>query len=317
MSYSRSRLRGMFYQFPRVLLIGLFIASFNSVGAEQYTHIAVLYPETSPAHTRLYQTIIKGMQATGLVSISQRGFKGDEKPDELTQWINEQQAHAAIILGKASKQLSQQLAINIPLITGAHILARSDRAAVSLAAEPDILFRKLKQLSPKVQRIFVIHSEQNTGWLIKKARNAARKQDLKLEQLAIESPAEIATALNEILQKVQTGQDAIWLPLDPVIPTQSILPKLLKAAWQEELIVFSNNPIDVKRGILFAMYPDYANMGKQLVAMAQARIQNRGTAHPEASRHLKMAVNNRTASHLGITLDPMLLQQINLVYPRQ
>ena len=310
---------GLLYLSCRFLFLVpvLFLTAVGLSQAEPTTHISVLYPKASPAHTRLYQTIIKGMQTSDRLSLSQRSFSDDVDASELEQWVINQQADATVILGKASQQLSLQLDLNIPVVTGAHILASDSSASVCLAAAPDILFAKLTQLSPKVRRVFVIHSERNTGWLIKDAQAAARQRNLKLVPLVIESQTEVASALNEMLQKVEPGRDAIWLPLDPMVPTRTILPKLLKVAWQKDLIIFSNNPIDVKKGILFAMYPDYANMGQQLVAMAQARIQNQGTAQPEASRYLKIALNNRTASHLGIDIDPLLLQQINLIYPRQ
>ncbi|NOY66790.1 MAG: hypothetical protein GXP13_05205 [Gammaproteobacteria bacterium] len=279
--------------------------------------VIVLYPEASPVHARLYQIIIKGMQGDNEMVIMPHQFNQHTNKEELKNRISKKQGQAVIILGKTGISLSIELNLDIPVVTGAHILTRQNRSSVSLAADPGQMFRKLKQLSPKVRRVFVIHNEMNSGWLIKLATIAARKQGLKLEPLVIDTPNDITGAFHMIQKKAQKDRDAIWLPLDPAVPTRVVLPELLKVAWKKDLVIFGNNPLDVKKGILFAMYPDYINIGKQLLTMVQSRIKNKTVSQPEASRYLKMAFNNRTALHLGIMLDSQQLEQINLIYPRR
>jgi len=320
MGMETNKKRAVFFRLINRCLLALAFLSglpFQSVLADESINIAVLYPESNPAYTRLYQTIIDGMHNSGSATVNQYQFSKQPDIREINNWLYEKQAQAVIVLGKAGIQLSLELELDIPVITGAHILAYKNRSGVSLAADPVQMFRKLKQLGPKVRRVFVIHSEKNTGWLINQAALAARKQGLQLESLKIENMQDLRLAIESILAKLQKGSDAIWLPLDPAVPTRLVLPKLLTVAWQKELIIFGNNPIDVKKGILFAMYPDYTSMGKQLLAMARSRISKTSKAQPEASVYLKTAVNNRTASHLGITLNLHLLEQINLLYPRR
>jgi len=38
-----------------------------------------------------------------------------------------------------------------------------------------------------------------------------------------------------------------------VVPINLLLPVLLREAWDKQLILFSNNPLDVSKGALFAL----------------------------------------------------------------
>jgi len=289
----------------------------NPAHAEQSINVSVLYPDTSVTHSRLYQTIIDGMVTDSNINIMRKGFGKNTPVNDIHKLITDNNSHAAIILGKQGRELSQKLNIDIPVITGGHILADKDRASVSLAADPARLFQMLKQLQPDTQRVIVIHSAINTGWMIKQAEVAAKEMGLQLLKHNLEHREDISVLFKSILNEARSGRDAIWLPLDPAIPTREILPHLLKMAWEKNLTVFSNNPVDVKKGILFAMYPDYSNMGKQLLELVRTRLQNRDNASPEASRYLNAALNTRTASHLGISVDKQLQSNIKLIFPRR
>jgi len=319
MDLTTNRIKSIFRNTLQHFVVLVFLCVFvnQSAYSRDSLNIAVLLPESSPAHHRLYQVIIKGMQVHDNVVINQKQFSRQTDTQQLSDWVIEQNSHAVVILGKSGVTLSRKLKLNIPVVTGAHILAPDNHSSVSLAADPVQMFQRLKQLSPSIRRVFVIHNEANTGWLIRVGEKVARQLGLQFEQLEIDSPDDVRPVVTRLHERAEQGRDALWLPLDPAVPTSIVLPNLLKVAWQKELIIFGNNPLDVKKGILFAMYPDYTSMGKQLLAMVQARIKGVDAVRPEASIYLKMAVNNRTASHLGITLAPALLEQINLLYPRR
>ena len=99
------------------------------------------------------------------------------------------------------------------------------------------------------------------------------------------------------------------------MPLNQLLPVLLRESWDRNLILFSNNPIDVAKGALFALYPDYPAMGKQLAERAKKQATKSAATGPEASEHLNAAVNTRTAAHLGIVLGERQLQAFERIFP--
>ena len=97
-----------------------------------------------------------------------------------------------------------------------------------------------------------------------------------------------------------------------------MLPWLLRTAWDEGLPVFSSNVAHVRRGALFALYPDNIGLGHHLGTTAMSMLSS-GSSPPrglQALRQVLTAVNVRTARHLGLDLEASA-QAIHLVLPEQ
>jgi hypothetical protein len=73
--------------------------------------------------------------------------------------------------------------------------------------------------------------------------------------------------------------------------------------------------VDVAKGALFALYPDYPAMGRQLVERAKRQAARPSLSGPEASEHLRGAFNTRTASHLGIAPSGRVLNSFDRTFP--
>ena len=274
----------------------------------------MLYPESGSRVSQLYKSIILGMQNNG-VSIQSRKLTANASADDIQQWLNDQGSKAVILLGKQGQEFSRQLDVAIPVVTGAHVGVQADRSAVTLAADPQQLLRLLKQLKPDIRRVHVIYNKANSGWLIAKARRAAKKSRIRLNAIEADSMLASGQALKQVINQAEASRDAIWLPLDPILPVKPLLPELLKTAWEKNLIIFSGNPYHVQQGTLFALYPDYTELGRQLIELALREIKKNGQARHEPSRYLKSAINTRTASHLGIHVGSQKIKSFNMVFP--
>lgn len=297
-----------------MLLLACLLLSAPSAFSVQPVRIAVLYPESSSRVSQIYESIIRGMQQNG-VELSSRELRRDASASDIQQWLNGQKSQAIILLGKQGLQFSEKLHVAIPVITGAHVGVKADRSAVTLAADPAQLLRMLKKLKPDIRRVNVIYNEDNSGWLIGRARIAAKRVGFRLNAVKADSIRESGLALKQIIQQAKPGLDAIWLPLDPVFPVKLLLPELLKTAWDKDLVIFSGNPYHVQQGTLFALYPDYNDLGRQLVELALYEINKTGAVHHEPSRYLKSAINLRTAAHLGIRTKNINVDAFNLIFP--
>lgn len=281
------------------------------------TRVSVIYPHTSPAVAGLFQTIIDGMAAAGDVRIQRLSVDTDSRPDEVKNWLAEQRTQVTVALGELPAAIAEHLAGTGPLVRGAVPLNDNSTPGVSLSSSPAQMFARLRQIKPDVERVFVAYRPQNTGWLITAAKAAAREHGLELSASACEDVQQAVAALGRFVQQARPGRDAIWLTLDPVVPMNQMLPVLLRESWGRHIVLFSNNPMDVAKGALFALYPNYATMGRQLAEYARRYATRPGAGGPEANESLLIAVNVRTASHFGLTLGSRQLQGFDRVFPAE
>jgi putative ABC transport system substrate-binding protein len=281
------------------------------------TRIGVLYPESAPAFVRLYQAIIDGMGDVRDVRVQSRAVSERSSLDEIKTWLQEQRNQVTVVLGDVPPALAEQLSASTPLIYGASALNDNAQPGVSLAASPAQMFARLRQVKPDVERVYVVFRPQASGWLITAARAAAREQGLDLAGSACEDAQQASAAIARILQQARPGRDAVWLTLDPVVPLNQLLPVLLRESWDKHLVLFSNNPVDVAKGALFALYPDYPAMGRQLAERAKRQAARPSLTGPEASEHLRGAFNTRTASHLGIEPIDRVLKGFDRTFPEE
>ena len=298
-----------------VMLFPLFLTQANSQSLSD-KKILVIYPESSATYQRIYDIIIKGMKSNSNIDILSKTFANNSDVTSIEQQVKKTNANAVIALGKTGKLFSQQLKLDVPIITGAHVIAETGKASVSLDADPYILFKRLILLKPNIKTVYVIYNKRNTHWLIKNALITSKKFKLKLKIYAADDINHATFLLKKVTEQAKENTSAIWLPLDPIFPIEILLPELLRVAWNKKLVVFSNNPVDVQKGVLFAMYPDYKKIGLQLVNLAISCANGDKIANPEPSRHLNSAINRRTAAHLDIKVNQNH-NTFNLFFPEQ
>ena len=96
----------------------------------------------------------------------------------------------------------------------------------------------------------------------------------------------------------------------------TVLPMVLKESWKSNLAVFSSSFGHVRRGVLFSLYPDNVGLGRHLAGSALGMIAAGGsTSGMLPLREVLMAVNLRTAKHLGLNVSRP--QGFDMVFPEQ
>lgn len=278
--------------------------------------IAVIYPETTGAYSQVFDSIIAGVQQTPGVRVLPRAVGTEAVGSEVQTWLDGEQADAVIALGQRGYKIAKDLAADMPVVVGATLMAPDGMPGISLAADPEQFLRRLGELTPPIKRVFVVYSERHNGWLVRRAERLAERYGVQL--LAFEA-ADMRMAVKtylDVLGTVRDPQDAIWLPLDIVAPDKTVLPLVLEAAWKKRLVVFSDNPSHAEKGALFSLYPDHEGMGRRLANMVLGMAQH-GRLSPgvEPLRDLKIAINLRTASHLGMLYTPTQERDFALVFP--
>jgi putative ABC transport system substrate-binding protein len=150
------------------------------------------------------------------------------------------------------------------------------------------------------------------------AKEAARAQGLELVLSEAQDLRGAVRAYQEVFAATDSRQDALWLPQDSTtVEDGAVLPMVLQESWSRNLAVFSSNFGHVKRGVLFSLYPNNVGLGRHLASSALGFL-NSGdySAHGMIPlREVLMAVNLRTAKHLG--LNPGRSHGFDMTFPEQ
>ena len=247
------------------------------VSAAQSPVIVVLYPELEEPYRGVFSSIIEGIQEESKVGVMLLSLGDGPDITQLEKSVNLSGVSVIIALGRTGRAAAEHWRGKIPIVVGALLLTpdKTERglAGISLAADPNLLLERLTHLAPSVKRVHVVYSPRSSGWLIQIARNSANKFNFQLRAYKSDDIKSSALIYRDILNKSRPGEDAIWLLPDPVAVDNKItFPLLLRGAWNDSVLLFSSNPALVKRGVLFAMFPDNRLMGMSLARMAESYL---------------------------------------------
>ena len=223
--------------------------------------IAVIYPEVVEPELTQYSEIIEGVEQQSKTQVVRFPVGVNLNGLDLGNELRRQSIRSAIALGrygvKAISGLDRDFDIVVSGIISAPEVEPRGITVHSLAPDPYLLFALFKSLVPGARRVFVVYDPTKNAWLIRIAKEAAK--NLGLELVAQEA-SDLKAAMNlyqSVMASVDPKRDAIWLPQDSVTVDETlVLPKVLKEAWNRNLIVFSSNAAYVKQGVLFSLYPD-------------------------------------------------------------
>ncbi len=311
----------------RLLLFSLFVfycCSFTVLAKS--VHLGVVYPEIREPYRSVFESIISGINQQAKESNANEVqrltlYKSTDKLI-LDNWINDNKIDSVIALGRRSHNLTISLMPKISVTTGAILMSKDlnkHNTGIVLNPNPELVFKQLRKLAPNVKRISVIYNPDKNAWLIEQATQVADKLNIQLDSYAVSNLHQSAQQYRDVL-KLQSGtQNAVWLLNDnTVFDRNAIFPLVLQEAWNRQFLVFSNNPAHVKRGVLFAMFPNNVQMGKSLFKLVHENnsksIKN-NTMH--ALSDLLIAFNMRTAEHLRLNVTRQQRNKFNLVFPVQ
>lgn len=309
----------MFQRFYPVLLLAWLTVFFftAAVGApEKSNKIAILFPDVSEVHGHLFQGLIEGIQSVPGYEFNV--FRVDEATtrNDILAHIHEKNIAGIIALGQTSYKLAESLNSTMPVVAGGMVVTPPGVSGISLTADPEAFFRNLQILSPGIVRVHLVYTDTSLGWLMDKITGTSEKYGIKVQSYRAENAREAIGLYKTIYETIQGDREAVWLPLDNVVPYNILLPGLLQMAWEKNVTVFSNNIQHARQGVLFALYPDHYKQGRRLVSILAQHLDNQSAGDILlTSVDVKVAVNIRTAGHLNQKYSRPILEKIDQIYP--
>ncbi|MCG6968829.1 MAG: ABC transporter substrate-binding protein [Gammaproteobacteria bacterium] len=293
-----------------------------SVGYSR-VRIAVIYPQVDQPYAKVFEQIIADIRLQKGFEVQTYTLSDNYDPGTVSQWIRKQNAQTLVALGQRGVDIVESLNMDIPIIVGAVLYASVSQnnlvSGISLTPDPDLLFKHLKQLAPGIKRVHVVYNPDRYQWLIDYAKKAASRRGVTIVAREARDLPSAAPMYRELLADSQQDNDAVWLLQDSTtVGNSSILPLVLKEAWEKKLVVFSSNPSHVRRGVLFSLYADQDAIGRSITQLLLH--QTSGTSKSKGLLPLsdvRIAVNLRTAGHIKLDIPFEQRRQFDTVYPKR
>ncbi len=283
--------------------------------------IAIIYPDIGEPFRAIFATIIEGIEEKTKVKIKSYPIGANLDPAELNLQLKRNGTKVVIALGRQGLKTASGLDNAIAVVVGGVLSVpeteNRNLTGISLTPDPGLLFSRLKNLLPGIKRVIVIYNPQNNEWLIKLARDAAKAQGLELVTFQARDLSTAARLYETTFASADAKQDAVWLPQDSTtVDETTVLPLVLKESWNRGVPIFSSSLVHVKKGALFALYPNNLELGRNLGGVALGLLTGdtpkRGIA---PLREVHTAINLRTASHIGLSIEEQQQRSFDFVYP--
>lgn len=284
--------------------------------------IAVIYPDISEPYRSVFTQIINGIESKTRGRSANFAVGKNANTDELSNDLRRNDTKVIIALGRQGVKMASGLDSKIGVVVGGVLTAPDNAVRVhqtfSLSPDPALLFKRLKTMMPKARRIFTVYDPIQNAWLIQLAKEGARAQGLELITYPVQDLRSAMLAYQDIFAATDPSYDALWLPQDSITVEESaVLPMVLRESWNQNLTVFSSSFGHVKRGVLFSLYPNNLELGRRLADSALNFLTSGAneTSGMVPLREVLMAINLRTAQHLGINTGRPLT--FDMAFPEQ
>lgn len=280
--------------------------------------VLVLYPEAPPPYQEAFEQMIAGLErslgyAPPALALSEHYDLG-----QIEQWLSRYRDAdpTLVVLGQRALAAAKQMAMGLPVLVGGvnRLPGQSKTPGVSLVIDPALFLETVKQLLPAVRTVVVVYHVQQPA-LILPIEQAALSRDLAVQPLAVSDAADAVRQLSRIFDTIDLRSAALWFTPDTLsLNTELLLPFILEQTWQRRIPAFSESVSHAQRGLLFALYPDYAGVGSEL----GERLQHPIPGSPPAlafTRAARLALNTRTAQHLALSLRPEIIGKAAVLFP--
>ena len=275
--------------------------------------VAVFFPQYPAPYNTIYEDIISGIQHDKLFDFRLIPVNEGESA-EAEQIFKDGHFDGAITLGQRGLDVFQTDPIK-PVVSGGIAIIPDHVSGISLSVAPNQMFSKLQSLYPAIRKLFVVYSEEASGAIMPLARTAAAQRGIELITLEAFDLRDALTSYRHIFNQVRQG-DAIWLPLDWItVEDRLILPMLLKESWNKRIALISSKPGHTRSGTVFAIFPNNFGLGEELAQTLILKFQSPDKRFASPASKVDVAVNTRSAAHLGLDFSRAQKNTFDLIFP--
>ncbi len=193
-------------------------------------------------------------------------------------------------------------------------ILNKQRNVSGIASEmaPGTQFINMTMISPAVDKIGVIYSDEQSHQIIAQAKKAAALLGLELITYPIRNSKEFKHSFKKISSKI----NGFWIVNDPVVYSLANIDWLEQRCIIEQLVCLGQSKNIAKLGVVLAVSPDIANIGSQAASMAK-NILDRGQTPQKigvmAPLGAHLLLNKKTSQRIGLQISSAAMDMVNEV----
>jgi putative ABC transport system substrate-binding protein len=236
-----------------------------------------------PAATRRIMLQIKGSAPDLVLAL------GTEAADQVKAALGGVPAVFAMIVDPVQSGLVSSLSRPGGSMTG-----------VSLAIAPSHTLDIIRRALPEAKRIGVIYDPAQSQRSVREMTDAARAVGLQVVARAVRSASEVPRAAEELRNSI----DCLYAPVDGTVYSPQSAKFVLLFALRNGIPVVGFSANLVEAGALLALYPDYADIGRQAgyIALRVLAGESAGSIAVAPPRKALLAINLSVERTLGLSI---------------
>lgn len=281
--------------------------------AKSAVNLVIIYPEVREPFARVFEEVVRGAEEGYQQKVRRVSMAENQSPVDFVHVLD--QSSPVLVLGnRLARQVTEHNA-DRDLIVGAVSTEYTDVFGITLIPDAAVIANKLPVLVPGIKTVHIVTNAENNLLDFDRATEALSQQGIQLSIYQAEDIRVAAKVYRDLMQTLDK-EDAVWILPKGSFMNNAMLAILLHESWEKHFVVFSSNPVHVKRGALFSIYPNNYKMGLSLGRLAQDIVQgNSPQRQMQALEDVFVTVNERTSNHLGIDLTDEMRTHIDLTLP--
>jgi putative ABC transport system substrate-binding protein len=281
--------------------------------------IGVIFPDIGEPYRKVFTEIMEGIEDQTKLRVRGYPVASNQDVNELSNTLKRNGTKVVIALGRQGLRAAGSMDWPVGVVVGgvSSVPDGEKQVGITLTPDPALLFLQLKNLLPGIKRVIVVYNPAYNEWLVKLARDAARSQGIELVAHEARDLASAARLYEAAFAATDSRHDAVWLPIDATTVDEStILPIVLRESWNRSVPIFSSSFLHVKKGALFALYPNNVELGRNLASLAVAMLTGDNLRRGVTPlREVYAALNLRTASHIGLNIGTRVQRGFDFLFP--
>jgi putative tryptophan/tyrosine transport system substrate-binding protein len=267
-----------------------------------------------------FNQAVAGFVAACPVRITEYDLRGTKKEENsIIQRLTAAKPRLIVAIGPLAAQVAREHLRDVPMIfvmvsnPPKHGLQGANLAGVSLDIPVQMQLARYKALVPTLKTLGVIYDPTKTGTMVTEAGGTVATLGLQLLTAPVSTPKEVPAAMRSLLGKIE----ALWMVPDDTVVTPESFKFLLLTAFENNLPFVTVSDIFVEAGALASLSPDYTDVGRQGCQLATDLESGRlrpAEVMVVPPAKVNLAINLKTASKIGLTLPPEIIQSANKVY---
>lgn len=277
--------------------------------------VSILCSRNSALHQQVADSFKKYLQShISRVEFAVYYLDGSQ---EILSKIKKQEMDLVYTLGSratvtALKELTETPVIAAMIFSSREFVNAPNATGVMLEFPASIQLQWLRRFLPDAKRIGVLCNLQKNRQLINKLELEAKKLELELIAVNVETPRELPAALKSLSRRA----DVLLGVPDKIVLSSQAAKAVLLCSFRNRIPFVGLSGSWVKAGALYTLALDYGNLGIQSAEIALRVLDGTpaGTIPLAAPRKIMYSLNLKTAQYMKLNIKPELVKAAQHIF---